>query len=227
MYKDRKISLTIPCYNEEAGLTAIFKKIPNIFDEVIVVDNNCTDNTVQVAKTFGAKIFFEGKRGYGWAHQAGFAAALGDIVVTMDGGDSYPLQEIEPLIKKLIDDDLDFISGCRFPLRSERSMSFLNRLGNFILTIFFRILTGRFIRDSQSGLWIFKKEILQKIKPKNGGMPFSEEIKMEIILNRNIKFKEIPINYFNRIGEVKLRKWKDGWECLIFLFKKRMDIFLR
>ncbi len=81
------------------------------------------------------------------------------------------------------------------------------------------------IKDSQSGMWIFKKEALAMIQPIenfNDGMPFSEEIKIEMFSNKKIKSKEIPSELYAREGQVKLQSFTDGWKNLKFLFKKRV-----
>lgn len=227
MYKNKKISLVIPCHNEEKGIEKILSDRHDFIDEIIVVDNNSTDETMNVAKRLGAKVIFEKKIGYGNAYLAGFKYATGDIIVTMDGDDSYSIKEVPGLLKILLDENLDFISGCRFPLKEKRSMKHINRIGNFLLTLFFNILVLKNIKDSQSGMWVFKKKILSRINLTSAGMPFSEEIKMEILLNKKIRFKEINIFYRERTGQVKLKIWRDGLLNMLFLFKKRFDLFLR
>jgi len=227
MYKKNKISLIMPCYNEEVGLVEILKKVPYFFDEVIVVDNGSEDGTSKIAEAFGAKVIFEAKKGYGQAYKSGFSASSGDIIVAMDGDNSYPIEEAEKLISFLIVNNLDFVSGCRFPLKEKEAMNFLNRIGNWLLTLFFFLATFKKIKDSQSGMWVFKRSILEKMQLQNTGMGFSEEIKMEALLNPEIKFAEEYIFYKNRLGEVKLKKWKDGFSNLIFLFLKRLEILFR
>jgi len=81
------------------------------------------------------------------------------------------------------------------------------------------------IRDSQSGMWVFKKEILDKIKSLeefDDGMPFSEEIKIEMFKNNKIKTKEIPSLLRAREGDVKIESFSDGWRNLKFLLKNRI-----
>jgi hypothetical protein len=81
------------------------------------------------------------------------------------------------------------------------------------------------IKDSQSGMWIFKKTALEKIQPLeefNNGMPFSEEIKIEMFTSKSIKAREIPSTLKPREGQVKIESFKDGWKNLKFLFKKRL-----
>lgn len=227
MFENRKISLIIPCYNEEAGIKKILERRPSFIDEVVVVDNNSSDSTAQIAANLGSRVVFEGERGYGAAYQAGFRAASGDIIVTMDGDNSYPVEEVEKLLAVFFSRNMDFISGARFPLKKSDSMKPANKFGNAVLTILFFLVTGKRLRDSQSGMWVFKREALRSFKIKSKGMALSEEIKMEALLAGGLKFAEVPIDYADRIGEVKLKKWRDGLGNILFLFKKRAEIFFR
>ena len=77
------------------------------------------------------------------------------------------------------------------------------------------------IKDSQSGMWVFKREVLDKINLTSDGMPLSEEIKIEVFKNKEIKAIEIPVEYRIRIGDIKLDTWGDGWGNWKFLFRKR------
>ena len=79
-----------------------------------------------------------------------------------------------------------------------------------------------YIVDSQSGMWVFKKNILPNLKLSSDGMALSEEIKIEAFSNKNIKTLEIPIYYGERVGTSKLNIWRDGILNLLFLFKKRL-----
>lgn len=104
-------------------------------------------------------------------------------------------------------------------------MSLKHRFGNLILAASLRILFFIKLKDSQSGMWIFKKETLKKIKPLekfNDGMPFSEEIKIEMFSNKKINAKEISSTLYTRKGKVKLQSFTDGWKNLKFLFKLRI-----
>jgi dolichol-phosphate hexosyltransferase len=77
------------------------------------------------------------------------------------------------------------------------------------------------MRDSQSGMRVFRRSLLPRLRLTSDGMPFSEEIKLEALSNPEIRFAEFPIPYAQRIGQVKLRRWRDGWENLAFLVRKR------
>ena len=119
MHRGKTISAVIPCYNEEDGIQHVIEAMPTVVDEVVVVDNNSSDRTAEVAESLGARVIREKRKGYGRAYQAGLPAASKDVIVTLDGDGSYPPDEIPRLVDCLIDEELDFISACRFPLRTD------------------------------------------------------------------------------------------------------------
>jgi len=220
MHRNRKISVVIPCYNEERGVQEVIGRMPKIVDEIVIVDNNCTDRTAEVARALGARVVSEPRPGYGAAYKAGLKAATGDIVVTLDGDGTYPPEEIPRLVDALEDRRWDFLSASRFPLSDPSAMNFTNRIGNWILTLAAALLFFKPIRDSQSGMWVFRRDVLGRLRLTSDGMAFSEEIKLEAVL-RGCRFGEGHIPYGTRIGEVKLQKWRDGWQNLTFLVRKR------
>ena len=221
MYREKKISVVIPCFNEEEGVALVISSLPDSVDEVIIVDNNSTDRTAEVARRLGARVVFEKKKGYGAAYKAGLPAVTGDITVTMDGDGTYAVEQVEECIDHLLDKDLDFVSASRFPLRDKNAMNFSNKVGNWVLTMGTLILFAYAIRDSQSGMWIYKSRIYPKLNLESDGMPLSEEIKIAAIRHPDIRFDEYNVNYHPRVGEVKLNKWKDGFENLLYLVKLR------
>ena len=221
MHRDLKISVVIPCYNEEEGVRYVIDGLPECIDEVVVVDNNSTDRTAEVARSLGANVVFEKRKGYGAAYKAGLPAATGDVIVTLDGDGTYPSEQIPELVDYLEDQNLDFISASRFPLKNPEAMNFTNKIGNNVLTIAMLLLYGTPIKDSQSGMWIFHTRVLPKLNLTSDGMPLSEEIKIEAIRAKDVAFAEYHVNYHPRVGEVKLDKWRDGFRNLVFLVKKR------
>jgi glycosyltransferase involved in cell wall biosynthesis len=223
MRQNLKLSLVIPCYNEEDGVREVIARCPREVDEIVVVDNNSTDRTAEVARSLGACVVSEKRPGYGAAYKAGMRAATGDLVVTLDGDGTYPPEAIPQLVDTLVDKGWDFLSACRFPLSDAKAMSFTNRFGNWVLTATAMVLFFKPIRDSQSGMWVFKRSLLERLRVTSDGMPFSQEIKLEAIL-RGYRFGETHIAYGARIGEVKLQKWRDGWLNLTFLFRKRFGL---
>ena len=228
-----KVSVILPTINEEKGIGKTIDSINRDFFkknkcdlEIIIVDGDSRDKTQEIARSKGAKIIVEKRKGYGRAYKTGMPQATGDIIVTGDADATYPFERIHIYIQMLLDENLDFITTDRFSELKHGSMSTKHYFGNTILNLALRFLFFVNIRDSQSGMWIFKKSALNKVQPLenfNNGMPFSEEIKIEMFTAKNVKSKEIPSALYTREGDVKLESFKDGWRNLKFLFKKRIS----
>ena len=223
MYRDLTITVIIPCLNEEQGIDEVLGRMPDYVDEVIVVDNGSTDRSAAVARSRGAKVIREDVRGYGRAYKKGFANSTGDVIVTLDGDHSYPVDAISYLLEAFNHLSADFLNASRFPVRDRRAMSLKHRIGNLILSFTMSVLFLRWVRDSQSGMWVFRRSILEDIRLDSDGMAFSEEIKVEALKNPKIRFAEMPVMYTSRLGEIKLQPWRDGIANLLFLFKKRLQ----
>jgi glycosyltransferase involved in cell wall biosynthesis len=223
MYKSQRITVIIPCLNEEQGIESVLRRMPEFVDEVIVVDNGSTDRTSDVAKSFGARVIREHVRGYGRSYKTGFAYATGDLIVTLDGDHSYPPDAISYLLEAFLHLEVDCLNASRFPVRDRNAMSFKHKFGNLILSLAMSILYFRWVRDSQSGMWVFRRSILERMNLVSDGMAFSEEIKIEALKSDRIRFAEISIQYTSRLGEIKLNPWRDGFYNLWFLLKKRFS----
>jgi glycosyltransferase involved in cell wall biosynthesis len=223
LYKENSITVIIPCLNEEQGIEQVMRRMPSFVDQVIVVDNGSTDRTADVAASLGAQVIREEVRGYGRAYKRGFSAATSDIIITLDGDHSYPPDAISYLLEALLHLDVDFLNASRFPVRDRRAMSFKHKFGNLVLSLATSILYLRWVSDSQSGMWVFRRRILDKMKLESDGMAFSEEIKIEALKHPDIRFGEINIQYSSRLGEIKLNPWRDGFYNLWFLLKKRFS----
>jgi dolichol-phosphate hexosyltransferase len=223
MYKDQSITVIIPCLNEEQGIEKVLRRLPDFVDQTIVVDNGSTDRTSDVARSLGAEVIQEDVRGYGRAYKRGFAAATGDIIVTLDGDHSYPADALAYLLEAFLHLDVDFLNTSRFPVRDRDAMSFKHKFGNLVLSLAMSVLYYRWVRDSQSGMWVFRRSILQHMRLVSDGMAFSEEIKIEALKSSHSRFVEISIQYTSRLGEIKLNPWRDGFHNLWFLVKKRFS----
>jgi glycosyltransferase involved in cell wall biosynthesis len=221
-----KVSIVIPTMNEEASIGEVMETINNSMKdfeggyEVLVVDTNSKDKTREIARSKGAKIIDEPRRGYGRAYKTGFEKAQGEIIATLDADCTYPAEDIPGLVKTLDSENLDFITCDRLSKLEKGVMSAKHKLGNWILKVTTNILFSMRIKDSQSGMWVFRKSIMEKIDLTSDGMPLSEEIKIEA-WKKGFRAKEIPIIYRMRKGEAKLQSWNDGWRNLKFLFRKR------
>ena len=113
-----------------------------------------------------------------------------------------------------------FACGIYPPSATNISVSYTH-LGNLVLSLAMSILFLRWVRDSQSGMWVLRRSILKDMKLEADGMAFSEEIKIEALRHPRIRFGEISILYSTRLGEKKLNPWRDGVQNLAFLARKR------
>src|SRR5580704_16174906 len=153
MYKGQSITVIIPCLNEEQGIESVLRAMPEFVDEVIVVDNNSTDRTSEIAASLGAKVIREDVRGYGRAYKRGFKEATGDVIVTLDGDHSYPVDAVSYLLEAFLHLNADFLNASRFPVRDCKAMSLKHKFGNLVLSLVFSVLFFHWVRDSQSGMW--------------------------------------------------------------------------
>ena len=224
------ISILFPALNERDGIEQTIQAIPK--DEledmgyevqILVVDNGSSDGTGELARKAGAEVIFEPRRGYGSAYKAGFANARGEIIATADADATYPIQDIPRLVKTLEQENLDFITTNRFALMENGAMSFQNKVGNTILSLAVRFLFRINIRDPESGMWVFKREILDKLRISSDVWPFSHELKLEACYFNKYRWREVPIQYRDRIGETKLSSgWKVGFTDLFHIIIKRI-----
>ncbi len=222
------ITIVIPALNEENGIGRVVREIPinklkelGYGTEIMVIDNGSTDKTKHIAHNNGAKVIVQPIKGYGNAYKAGFANANGDIIATGDADLTYPFSILPELIKKMEEEDLDFINTNRLKNVSTKVMTKSHIFGNYFLTFIMRALFKTPFHDSQSGMWVFKKSIWPKINVRSSGMPFSQELKIEAY-KKGFKCSEVPIAYRARIGDVKLSTIKDGIGNVLHLVFKRI-----
>lgn len=229
MIHNNKISLIIPCKNEEAALFSMLSNMPSYVDEVIVVDNNSTDNTAKVAKFFGAKVLLEDRHiggvGYGYAHQRGMKEAKGDIIIAMDGDNTYPLDAISEIVAYMDRSHADFVSCARFPLSNPHAISPLRQFGVWVLNTQVALLYGYRVKDILSGMWAMKKDCVKKLNATDGEWNFSPEIKLAAIKNPDIHFTEFHISHAVRLnGMSKQNLFKTGFNHLFYILKRRLTV---
>jgi glycosyltransferase involved in cell wall biosynthesis len=224
MFRGKRISVVIPCHNEEEGVRAVIEQMPAVVDEILVVDNASTDRTAEIARELGARVVAEPRKGYGRAYKTGFAKARGDVIVTMDGDGTYPPNSIPLLVHVLLEEQIDFMTARRWRSKNDKSKSPLRLLGNAILSGATVLLYRRFLVDSQSGMWVFRRDALPLFQPESDSMALSQEIKILAFTNPRVRCLEMPIYYGERVGESKLNLWKDGFGNLFQLFKLRLSL---
>ncbi len=228
----RSISVILPAYNEEFGIQTTLLSIPQealkkagYTVEILVVDNNSTDGTAAAARKLGARVVREKRQGYGYAYKAGFAAAKGTLLIACDGDGTYPVQTIPELLAFFGEKHLDFLTTNRFgtdgKYLSLKTMPLLNRFGNMLLTFLCQALYNLDLKDSQSGMWIMKRTLLDHMHIRANQMNFSQEIKIEALYYLKCSWGQLPIIYADRVGTRKLNIIKHGLGNFFFLFYKR------
>jgi glycosyltransferase involved in cell wall biosynthesis len=227
MKKLKTITVVIPALNEEKGIGSVLLEIPikklkkmGYAVEVMVIDNGSTDKTRHIARTHGATVIIQPVRGYGNAYKAGFANATGDIICTGDADLTYPFKDLPKIIEKMEKENLDFINTNRLKYVNTKVMSKSHIFGNWMLTTITKILFDLPFKDSQSGMWIFKRNIWNKLQVKSSGMPFSQELKIEAYI-RGFRCSEVYIKYRTRAGKEKLNTVRDGLKTVVHLFYKK------
>jgi glycosyltransferase involved in cell wall biosynthesis len=222
------VSIVIPALNEEENIPHVLATVPRdalmragCAVEVVIVDNGSTDRTSEVAAALDATVVYQPERGYGNAYHAGFAAARGDVIVTGDADCTYPFDALLELIDHLECGGYDFLSTNRLGRDNRHAMKRSHAVGNSMLTAVSRSLFHGPFRDSQSGMWIFRRSIWAHLDVRSGGMQFSQEIKNEAYL-KGFRCDEVPIEYRPRGGTVKLNAFQDGTLNLLQLAGHRM-----
>ncbi len=210
------MSLVIPALNERENIDRLFEGIP--FEalaaqdwqiELLVIDNGSTDGTAMEARLRGARVLVQPVRGYGNAYKLGFANALGEVFVTGDADLTYPFDKLPQLLLYFEDQRLDFLSTNRLVRANRNAMKSSHALGNHVLSAASSTLFHTPFKDSQSGMWIFRRYVWAHLDVRSSGMAFSQELKHEAFL-KQFRCGEIDIEYRPRGGKEKLNASRDG-----------------
>jgi glycosyltransferase involved in cell wall biosynthesis len=224
-----QVSLVIPALNEAKNLPYVLPRIPQWISEVLLVDGHSTDDTADVARKINpaVRIIMQPGRGKGDALRAGFAAAKGDIIVTMDADGSNDPAEILAFVA-LLRTGADFVKGSRFVQGGGSSdMTFFRKLGNWGLMMVTRLVLGCNFSDLCYGYNAFWASCLPALRPDVDG--FEVEACLNIhALAAGLKVAELPSYEDRRIyGDSNLRAVPDGWRILKLIFREVANKELR
>lgn len=223
------VSIVIPCLDEEDTLEKCLRKAREAIEkshinaEIIVADNNSSDNSAEIAAKNGARVISVKDKGYGHALMGGIAAARGKFIVMGDADESHDFAEIPKFIAKL-SENFDFVLGCRFPAGggeiSSDSMSFLHRrIGNPLFSLLVRRWYRVPVHDVNCGFRAFTREFYEKLDLRCTGMEFAVEMVIKSSFH-NARIFEIPITHHpdGRVSHPPhLRTFRDGWRTFRFL----------
>jgi glycosyltransferase involved in cell wall biosynthesis len=202
------IKVIIPAYNEEKSIIKVIQDIPSVVDEIIIVDNNSSDQTAKNAQEAGAKVLTEIKKGYGNACLKGMSYVKSqthqtDIIVFLDGDFSDYPEELTKLIAPIINDNIDFVIGARVSrFREKGSMTRPQIFGNWLATTLMSLLFNSKFTDLGPFRAIkYHKLLALKMEDKTYGWTVEMQLKA---LKNNYSYLEIPVKYRNRIGVSKV-----------------------
>lgn len=227
----KELSVVIPCLNEEKSIQICIEKCKKVFKtlnidgEVIVTDNGSTDKTVEIAKSQGIKVVTCNKIGYGANLRNGFSYAEGKFILMVDADNTYDILEVPKLYEIMIsDENIGMVMGSRFRGYIENgAMPNLHRyFGTPFLTLAVNFLFGTRISDSQCGMRLLRKSVIDNIEFTANGMEFASELTIKIAKS-GMKIKETPISLYKAPEGRKahLRPWRDGFRHLFFMLKHK------
>jgi glycosyltransferase involved in cell wall biosynthesis len=214
------LSVVIPAYNEEDGITAITERVLAVWPslracgiqelEVVVVDDGSQDRTGEIVACNPdvRLVKHEINRGYGAALKTGFRHARGDLLAFLDADGTYPPECFPQLCQPILEEGADLVIGSRMT-GTESEMPLVRRVGNTIFAALVSLLGNHRISDSASGMRVFRQEVLAELYPLPDGLNFTPVMSTRA-LHENIKMVEVPITYSERVGRSKLSVVRDG-----------------
>jgi glycosyltransferase involved in cell wall biosynthesis len=223
------ITVVIPAYNEEKHIADVVKKASKYADYVVVVDNNSTDNTYQVASEAGALVVSEQIQGAGAATRKGFKIAqqlMSDIVITIDGDGQHNPYDIPYLIRPILDNDADVVWGTRFKGTLLKIPGY-RKFGIKVITLCCNLFSREWITDAQCGIRAFNKFSLMTFKIEENGYGVMIE---QIMKARSLplRVKEIPVlcYYRNFKSDSGMNPVKQGLLTLLCILKWRFKLWV-
>lgn len=223
-----KLSIIIPCFNEEKTISLIIDKILSSYTgekEIIVIDDFSSDKTREILKTdlknkIDKLILNTSNYGKGFSIKEGINIAEGDIVLIQDADLEYDPSDYVKLIKPIKNGDADVVYGSRFLGGEEkRVLYFWHTLGNKFLTIFSNMFSNLNLTDMEVGYKLFKSEIIKDINLQENRFGFEPEVTAKIA-KKKIRIFEVGISYYGRKYEDgKKITWKDGISAIRCIIK--------
>ena len=230
-----KISVIIPCYNEEHTILKVIKSVHESLNryeyEIILVDDGSTDNTKVLLDEYSRRddkvevIYHDINSGKGSSLRTGFNAAIGDVVIIQDADLEYDPSEYSKLFKPIQDGKADVVYGSRFKSGdTTRVLFFWHKMGNLFLTGLSNLLTNLNLTDIETCYKVFRKEILDQITIEENRFGFEPEITAKISKIRpRVRIYEVGISYYGRTYEEgKKITWIDGFRAIYVILKHNL-----
>jgi len=201
------VTVVVPTFNEEKAISLVLDEIRAVgYENILVVDGYSVDGTVKVAESRGVQAILQNSRGKTGAIKTAVDFVKTPYMLVMDGDHTYDPADIERFL--IHAEKYDQVIGYR--TNGRNNIPRLHRLGNWMITKAFNLLMDTHLSDVCSGMWLFKTEVARQLELGSSG--FALEVEVAAQAKDNVT--EVPISYKSRIGERKLRAWRDGFQIL-------------
>ncbi|HKU18053.1 MAG TPA: glycosyltransferase family 2 protein [Candidatus Saccharimonadales bacterium] len=222
----KKVTVFIPCYNEADAIGNLIRKFPHkklaslgYELDILVIDNNSTDDTAAIARAAGARVLHEPKKGKGNAVRAAFYALPPDTdyAVMLDGDDTYKPEEIARLLEPIDSGFAKIIIGSRMHGRiHEGSMKKMNHFGNRVYSRLVRTAYNVKVTDVLTGYYAWSRDVIENLRDHLQSQDFTIEMEMMTKMARlGYEIYSVPVSYDSRLGNSSLRPFKDGARIMV------------
>ena len=220
-----KVSVVIPSLNEEKTIGIVIQKAKEALEamgltyEIIVADNS-TDKTPEIARSMGATVVTPDRRGYGYAYLYAFRHARGDVIVMADADDTYDMRELPKLLQPILEGKADLAICTRLKGKILKgAMPWHHRyIGNPLITWLLNKFYKVGVSDSQCGFRAFTRQAFEKLKLEATGMEFATDMLIKA-RHAGLRIAEVPITYYPRAegAPSKLKSFRDGWRHVEYI----------
>jgi dolichol-phosphate mannosyltransferase len=214
------VSVLLPTLNEEESIGSTIKEVRAVISdaEIVVIDGLSTDRTVEIAKSLGARVLLEKRKGKAFAIKTAFRKISSDYAVMIDADLTYPVKDIPKFLSLL--KDYDVVIGSRFKGRFEDgSMPFINGVGNQIICLVATVLYLKPVSDVCTGMWAFRKNAYKAVEITAHTFELECNLFAQSV-KKGFRIFEVPIDYARRGGVSKVQLM-DGVKDCVFLLKER------
>lgn len=213
-----KIAVAIPCHNEALTIAKVIRDFKRALPKarVYVFDNASTDNSVALAQKAGADVYPVHSLGKGHVLRSIFDELSEDVIVLVDGDDTYLAEEVSKVLAPVLSGEADMVVGERLAAASDANMKRMNQLGNRLIVGYINRLFGVQYRDVLSGYRAFNRRFVESVPVLTTGFEVETEITLQA-LAEGLRIVEIPIRYRSRPEDShsKLRPFADGYRIVL------------